>query len=95
MSNNDIGYKPNEKMRDIVKKHNSLILVMGRFGLPLGFGDKSVGEVCRAHNVDERTFLAVVNFVVKGICNYDTLSFVFSYGIFETGSRILFGIQSA
>ncbi len=74
MSNNDIGYKPNEKMRDIVKKHNSLILVMGRFGLPLGFGDKSVGEVCRAHNVDERTFLEVVNFVVKGICNYDTLS---------------------
>lgn len=61
-------------MRDIVKDYSPLILVMGRFGLPLGFGDKSVREVCRTHNVDERTFLEVANFVVKGICNYDTLS---------------------
>lgn len=74
MSNKDIGYKPDEKMRDFVKDHNPLILVMGRFGLPLGFGDKSIREVCRAHNVDERTFLDVANFVAKGICNYNTLS---------------------
>lgn len=74
MSNNDIGYKPDEKMRNIVKDHNSVILVMGRFGLPLGFGNKSVSEVCHTHNVDEITFLEVVNFVVNGICNYDNIS---------------------
>ncbi len=61
-------------MRDLVKDNSSLILVMGRFGISLGFGDKSVREVCRTHNVDERTFLEVVNFVVSGNTNHDSLS---------------------
>lgn len=59
------GYKPTDKMRELVKDNSSLILVMGRFGISLGFGDKSVREVCRVHNVDERTFTEVANF-----CSY-------------------------
>ncbi len=74
MKNRDTGYGPDAKMRTIVNDYSPLILVMGRFGLPLGFGDKSVRDVCRNHNVDEKTFLEVVNFVVKGISNYDSLS---------------------
>ncbi|MGN0033461.1 MAG: LuxR C-terminal-related transcriptional regulator [Candidatus Limimorpha sp.] len=56
------GYKPTDRMRELVKDNSSLILVMGRFGISLGFGDKSVREVCRAHNVDEKTFIEVANF---------------------------------
>ncbi len=74
MKNNYKGYKPDDKMRDLVKDNSPLILVMGRFGISLGFGDKSVREVCRAHNVDERTFLEVVNFVANGNTNHDSLS---------------------
>lgn len=74
MKNRDTGYGLDAKMRTIVNDYSPLILVMGRFGLPLGFGDKSVRDVCRNHNVDEKTFLEVVNFVVKGISNYDSLS---------------------
>lgn len=69
-----MGYKPDDRMRDLVKDNSSLILVMGRFGISLGFGDKSVRVVCRTHNVDERTFLEVVNFVVNGNTNHDSLS---------------------
>lgn len=50
-------------MRDLVRNNSELILVMGRFGISLGFGEKSVREVCRMHNVDEQTFLAVVNYI--------------------------------
>lgn len=60
---NSICFKPTDRMRDLVKDNSQLILVMGRFGISLGFGDKSVREVCRTHNVDENTFLEVVNFV--------------------------------
>ena len=38
-------------------------MVMSRFGLSLGFGDKSVKDVCEAQGVDYRTFLAVANFI--------------------------------
>ena len=72
--NNAIGFKHTDKMRDLVREHSSLILVMGRFGISLGFGDKTVREVCRAHGVDENTFLEVVNFVSNRKYYYESLS---------------------
>lgn len=45
----------------LILKHYDLLMVITRFGIPLGFGDKSVGEVCQANGVDTNTLLAVVN----------------------------------
>ena len=61
-------------MRDLVKDNSALILVMGRFGISLGFGDKSVREVCRMHHVNENTFLEVFNFVSSKDYNYESVS---------------------
>ncbi len=61
--NDSNSYQAGDKMRDLVRNNSELILVMGRFDISLGFGDKSVREVCRTHRVDEKTFLAVVNYV--------------------------------
>ncbi len=69
-----MGFKPTDKMRDLVKDNSALILVMGRFGISLGFGDKSVRDVCRTHNVNENTFLQVVNFVSNKDFNYESIS---------------------
>ena len=69
-----MGYKPTDKMRDLVKDNSALILVMGRFGISLGFGDKSVRDVCRTHNVNENTFLEVVNFVSDRDYNFEAVS---------------------
>ena len=49
------------KMADMVASNYDLILMLPRFGIPLGFGDKSVKEVCREHGVDENFFLTVCN----------------------------------
>ena len=57
-----IRYVPTMKMRDLVKDNHSLIMVMSRFGIPLGFGDRSVRDVCLKNGVDESTFLTVANF---------------------------------
>ena len=59
-------YIPNDKMADIICDNYSLLQVMSRFGLPLGFGDYTVEEVCHSHQVDCCTFLAVANFINKG-----------------------------
>ena len=58
-------YIPTDKMSDIICDNYSLLQVMSRFGLPLGFGDYTVEEVCRSHQVDCRTFLSVANFINK------------------------------
>ena len=50
-------YKPTDKMIDLISDNYSLLQVMSRFGLSLGFGDKTVKEVCELNGVDCRTFL--------------------------------------
>lgn len=67
-------YKASDRMRSIVKENSALIPVMGRFGISLGFGDKSVRDVCRAHNVDERTFIEVINFVSGRGYSHESIS---------------------
>ncbi len=68
------GWRPTDKMRDLVRDDSALILVTGRFGISLGFGEKTVREVCRMHNVDERTFLEVVNYVSERDYDFESVS---------------------
>ncbi len=59
-------YKADDKMSRLIGDNYSFLMVLSRFGIPLGFGDKSVQEVCAQHQVDCPTFLAVVNFIQEG-----------------------------
>ncbi len=56
-------FSANHKMSDLINENHSLLLVISRFGLHLGFGDKKVCEVCQTNGIDCNTFLAVVNFL--------------------------------
>ena len=56
-------YLPTDRMREVINDNGKILFVMSRFGIPLGFGDKTVDEVCTAQEVDTATFLAVANFV--------------------------------
>ena len=58
--------KAADRMCDILTDDYMLLLMLGRFGIPLGFGDKTVEEVCQESGVDTDTFLAVANFNVGG-----------------------------
>lgn len=58
-------YTPTDKMSYLICDNYTLLQVMSRFDLSLGFGDKTVQEVCRENGVDCRTFLAVVNFMIE------------------------------
>lgn len=49
-------------------------MVMSRFGISLGFGDKSVKEICETQGVDTATFLAVANFISGKSSDYRSLS---------------------
>ncbi len=71
-------YTSSDKMSDLICDNYSLLMVMSRFGIALGFGDKTVGEVCEMQNVDCNTFLAVSNFISNGECRYDESDFDFS-----------------
>ena len=46
------NYVPTDKMSDLICGNYTLLQVMSRFDLSLGFGDQTVQEVCRANGVD-------------------------------------------
>lgn len=60
-------YRSNDSMSSLINDDYQLLHVLSRFGITLGFGDKTVGEVCDENKVDVGTFLAVCNFVSSGL----------------------------
>ena len=64
-------YEPDDRMISIIRDNYNILQSLGCFGISLGFGDKTVKEVCEEQNVDTYTFLAVVNFTINGYRNFD------------------------
>ena len=60
-------YRVTDKMSDLICENYPMVLVMSRFGIALGFGEKNIGEVCRQSGVDACTFLTVVNFLADEV----------------------------
>ncbi len=54
-------YKESDGMSGLIADNYSILLVLSRFGISLGFGDMSIGEVCRDNGVDTGTFLSIAN----------------------------------
>lgn len=63
-------------MIDLIRDNYNVLQALGSFGINLGFGDKTVEEVCKDNGVDCRTFLIVVNFLVNGYFRDEELEYV-------------------
>lgn len=61
--NVDEQYTGSHRMRDLISDNPSLLMALTRFGISLGFGDKSVDEVCVQNGLHTGTFLVVANFI--------------------------------
>ena len=49
------------KLADVIHADYSLLLLLHRFGINLGFGDKTVRECCEANHVSCTLFLMICN----------------------------------
>ena len=65
-------YEADDKMIDLISDNYSMLQGLGAFGIRLGFGDKTVSEVCQEQEVDCYTFLTVVNFLINGYAPKET-----------------------
>lgn len=54
-------FSPNMKLADLIGTNHNIILLLPRFNIPLGFGDKSVREVCHACQVPVDFMLLICN----------------------------------
>lgn len=60
-------FKANDSMAELISDDYKLLQVLSRFGIPLGFGEKNVEQVCQENQVDCETFIAVCNFISQSI----------------------------
>lgn len=69
----DKMYKTTDKMTHLISDNPMLLMAMSRFGISLGFGEKTVGQICESQNVDAATFLGVANYITSGTVNLDDM----------------------
>lgn len=62
-------YLASQRLCDIIEQDPRILLAMSRFGISLGFGDKTVERVCDEQGVGLGTFLAVINFISGASAN--------------------------
>lgn len=72
--NNNTKYTSSDKLRSLIRDNSLLLMVMSRFGISLGFGNKTVKEICEQHGVDTSTFLTVANFISNKEYDYKQVS---------------------
>lgn len=54
-------FRENTRMSDVIHANYLLLPVLNRFDIQLGFGDKTIAEVCADHKVDAGFFLEIIN----------------------------------
>jgi len=67
-------FRSTQKLRTLISENPMILMAMSRFGISLGFGDKTVETICKEQDVDCNTFLSVVNLVTFGTVDIHHLS---------------------
>lgn len=67
-------FTPDDNIVDIVEYDYTLLPFLSRFSLPLGFGYKTIATVCDEAGVDVDVFLLIINFIISGHPDHETIS---------------------
>lgn len=67
-------YEADDKMISLIRDNYSLLNMLGAFGIKMGFGEKTVREVCDEQGVDSYTFITMVNFAINGYLDEDAIA---------------------
>ena len=59
MSKKKIPFSSDTKLADLIVADRRLLQLLSRFGIALGFGDRSVEEVCRMNHISTELFLVL------------------------------------
>ncbi len=54
-------FNENNKLVSVIHKDHSLLPVINRLGIKLGFGDLTIGEICKKEGIDPAFFVEIIN----------------------------------
>lgn len=59
-------FTPNDSVIDLINEDYNILPVLSRFSIPLGFGNKTIKDVCNESHINTNVFLIIVNFLLSG-----------------------------
>ena len=81
-------FEEQTKMATIVRSNFNLLPVINRFGISLGFKDKTVVQICNEEKINTEFFLAIRTGLVNIPIGYDVTTFFrFALGLNLTAKR--------
>ncbi len=66
-------FSTSDSVVDLVNADYDILPVLSRFSLPLGFSNKTIGELCEASGINSDVFLLVINFLLTGEIDHSLL----------------------
>lgn len=63
---NNRFFTAKDSVVDLIDRDYNVLTVLSRFSLPLGFGQKSIGELCEDNGLHTEAFLLIINFLLTG-----------------------------
>lgn len=74
LKNTSRTFTAQDTIIDLVEEDFNILPILSRFAIPLGVGNKTIGEVCREGAIDTDIFLMLVNYILSGVISIDTPS---------------------
>ncbi|MCC8037164.1 MAG: hemerythrin domain-containing protein [Bacteroidales bacterium] len=60
------NFTADDPMVALVDYDYNLLPILSRFSLPLGYGNRTIGQVCAQAGVDPQVFLLIANYLISG-----------------------------
>ncbi len=65
--NKNIRFVPSDSMVDLVNYDYNILPLLSRFSLPLGYRQRTIGDVCMEAGIDVNAFLLIIQYVLGGV----------------------------
>lgn len=65
-----------DSLLELVSENYNIIPVLSRFSIPLGFGNKTIGKICKTNDIDCELFLTIINFILTGSLDYSRIKLI-------------------
>lgn len=70
------SFTERDSLLELVSENYNIIPVLSRFSIPLGFGNRSIGKVCKSQGIDCELFLTIINFILTGSLEYSRIGMI-------------------
>lgn len=60
-------FSAHDKLIELVEEDFNILPILSRFSIPLGVGNRTIGEVCHEAGINTDIFLMIVNYILSGV----------------------------